>query len=113
MYTLKVANKTPVFQNFVVDDPIPTNTKFFWGWFFDSHNQRIHWAGKLAPHQTQIIHFWVRIDPNAGLGTVITNTATLTDGAVGDTATVTTTVVHPREAGADDYTGGGSRSTCR
>jgi immune inhibitor A len=101
-YTLRVVNKTPVVQPFVVDDPIPANTTFIWGWYYDHANQRIHWTGNLAPYQTAILHFWVWVDRDASLGTPITNTAYLTDGGVGGTASVTTTVVSAAEAMADD-----------
>jgi uncharacterized repeat protein (TIGR01451 family) len=102
-YTLKVVNKTPVFQPFVVDDPLPANTTFIYGRYYDPVNKRIHWTGQLAPYQTRDIDFWVRINRDIPLGTVITNQANLADGALGDTASTTTNVVAPCFAIADDF----------
>jgi hypothetical protein len=101
-YSLKVVNKTPVFQPFVVDDPIPDNTTFVWSPYYDAVNNRIHWSGILAPYQNRGISFWVMINPSTPLGTVIANEAFLTDGALGDTASAMTTVVSPSEAYLDD-----------
>jgi uncharacterized repeat protein (TIGR01451 family) len=98
-YTLKVVNKTPVDQSFEVNDPIPANTTFSWVWgrYYDHANNRIHWTGSVAPYRTEYLDFWVKIDRNTPLYTLITNEAFLTDGALGDTASVTTEVVAAKE----------------
>ena len=105
-YTLRAVNQTPVFQPVVIQDPIPANTKFVKGRFYDPVDKQIEYEGMLAPYQTLVLNFWVRIDNGTPLGTVITNDATLTDEAVGDTASVSTTVVTPKEAYGDSSLGG-------
>jgi hypothetical protein len=53
----------------------------------------IHWKGQVAPWSKRTIQFWVRVDSDAPIGTIITNEAYLADNAHGDTASVTTEVV--------------------
>jgi hypothetical protein len=108
-YTLKVTNKTPEFQSFEVNDPIPANTSFFWLWgrYYDHANKQIHWTGHLGPYATEYLSFWVIIDRSTLPGTSITNDATLTDGAVGGTASVTTEVVNCKEHIQDEMENNG------
>jgi len=113
-YTLKVTNTTPVSQTFELNDPIPTNTRFNRGRYDDhdskvsyefteSTSDRYHqshdgpyydrttnsivWNGKIGPHRTQHFTFQVRVDRGTAVGTIITNTAVLTDSALGASAT--------------------------
>jgi immune inhibitor A len=93
MYTLKVRNTTPAPQSFVLDDPIPANTTFFWGLHYNAASNSIHWEGKLAPRQTVVLVYIVKVNRDTPDGTIITNEAHVADSATGDTASVTTTVV--------------------
>jgi immune inhibitor A len=113
-YTLKVTNTTPVSQTFDLNDPIPANTHFNRGryddhdsrvsyeftestsdWhhshhdgpYYDRNTNSIVWKGKIGPHKTQYFTFQVRVDRGTAVGTIITNTAVLTDSALGATAT--------------------------
>lgn len=92
-YTLKVRNLTPVCQPFVLDDPIPEYATFKWGRHYDADSNSIHWEGMVCPRRTQRTHFWVRVNWDTEVGTIITNEAYLADGALGDSASVTTEVV--------------------
>jgi uncharacterized repeat protein (TIGR01451 family) len=113
-YTLKVTNTTPVSQTFDLNDPIPANTHFNRG-RYDDHDSRVSyeftastsdryhhshdgpyydrdtnsivWKGKIGPHRTQYFTFQVRVDRATAVGTIITNTAVLTDSALGASAT--------------------------
>jgi len=91
VYSLKVRNTTLAPQSFVVDDPIPENTTFFHGKYYDAAANKIHWEGKLAPRQTANLTFIVKVNPGTQ-GTTITNQATLADGAIGGSATAETTI---------------------
>jgi len=92
-YTLKVRNLTPVIQSFVLDDPIPANTTFVWGRYYDPASNSIHWEGNLAPHMTRVLELVVKVNKGTPVGTIITNEAHVADGALGDSASVTTEVV--------------------
>jgi uncharacterized repeat protein (TIGR01451 family) len=91
-YTLTIRNTTPVEQWFALDDPIPEHTTFSKGKYYDAGSDSIHWEGTIAPYGTLVTHFWVSVDSEAEAGTIITNEAYLTDGALGDSATVTSEV---------------------
>jgi hypothetical protein len=91
-YTLKIVNTTPVFQSFELNDPIPENTTFFKGWFYDRQSKSIHWKGMIAPYRTQYLTFTVKVNKGVPKGTVITNQAYLTDGALGASASAEATV---------------------
>ena len=91
-YTLKVSNLTLTSQSFVVDDPIPANTTYLGGPGYDPATNKIHVEGKVPAGGTHTIVITVRVNPGTLLGTVIGNTATLTDDALGATASATTTV---------------------
>lgn len=91
-YTLKIYNTTPVRQSFVLDDPVPEHTSFVKGGHYDTDSNSMHWEGWLDPYEKAVLHFWVTVDEDAPSGTLITNKAYLTDGALGDSAYVTTEV---------------------
>jgi immune inhibitor A len=97
-YQLKVQNLGPASQPFTVSDPIPANTTFF----KDSHSHHdnyynadtnsIEWTGTIGPNQTKVIEFWVKVNKGTPTGTEITNLATLSDDALGSSASATTIV---------------------
>jgi len=75
-----------------LNDPIPENTTFLKGWFYDHETNSIHWKGTVAPYKTEYLVFWVKVNKPTPAGTVITNQAYLTDGALGDSASAETTI---------------------
>jgi immune inhibitor A len=91
-YALKITNKTPVFQSFELNDAIPEYTTFFRGMFYDHETNSIHWKGKLAPYETKVVAFLVKVGKDTLKDTIIINEAYLTDEALGDIATVETIV---------------------
>jgi hypothetical protein len=91
-YALKITNKTPVFQSFELNDAIPEYTTFFRGMFYDHETNSIHWKGKLAPYETKVVAFLVKVGKDTPKDTIIINEAYLTDGALGDSVTVETIV---------------------
>ncbi len=92
-YRLTVRNPTPIDQPFVLNDPIPENTTFVWGRYYDPDTNSIHKEGTLRPGRTFRTTFYVRVDADTPVGTIITNEAYLADDALGDSAFVTTEVV--------------------
>jgi immune inhibitor A len=91
-YTLMVVNTTPVMQPYELTNPIPANTTFYHGCFYDKKTNSIHSKGMLAPRGTQYITFSVKVNRDVPKGTVVTSQAQLTDGALGDSASVDVTV---------------------
>jgi hypothetical protein len=91
-YTLKIVNTTPVIQSFKLVNPIPENTKFFKGCFYDHKTNSIQFNGKIPPHGTRYIVFSVKVNKDVPKGTLITSQAQLSDGALGDTTLVEVTV---------------------
>jgi len=89
-YELKVRNLTPATQSFKVSDPIPANTRYKSGSCYKAATNSIEWAGTLGPNQTKTMQFSVTINRNAPHGSNITNVATLSDDALGSTASATT-----------------------
>ncbi len=98
-YMLKVQNLGPATQPFSVSDPIPANTTFEGGRFYNAATNSIEWTGMVRPHETKVLVFWVTVDAATPVGTVITNNATLSDDALGSSASATSTVVehHPHD----------------
>ncbi len=96
MYELKVRNTSPASQPVKISDPIPANTTYmkvkYMGNYYNAATNSIEWSGTLYPYQTKVILFWVIVNKNIPSGTVITNTATLSDDALGSSDTVTTIV---------------------
>ena len=92
VYELKVRNISPAPQRFAVSDPIPANTTFVGGRYFDAATNSIEWTGELDAHETKVIVFSVKVNPGTPKGTKITNTATLSDDASGSSASATTMV---------------------
>ena len=91
-YQLKVRNLSPAPQPFTVVDPVPANTTFLNGAGYNSATNTIEWTGTISPNQTKVLVFTVTVNAGTPSGTVITNEATLTDDALGATASATTTV---------------------
>jgi uncharacterized repeat protein (TIGR01451 family) len=96
-YQLRVQNLGPATQPFSVSDPIPANTTFEGGRFYNAATNSIEWKGTIRPHETKVLVFWVTVNEDTPIGTVITNNATLSDDALGASASATSTVVehHP------------------
>jgi len=92
-YTLKVVNTTPVAQRFVLNDPLPADVTIVNGGpFYDADTNSIHWEYWVPPNTSRAIFYSVKVNKGVAAGTVITNEAVLTDGALGDTASVSITV---------------------
>jgi hypothetical protein len=91
-YTLRIYNTTPIRQVYALDNPIPEYTTYVKGDGYDADSNSMHWEGWLAPYETAVLHFWVMVNADAPSGTLIINEAYLTDGALGDSASVTTEV---------------------
>jgi immune inhibitor A len=91
-YTLRIYNTTPIRQAYSLDNPIPEYSTYVKGDGYDADSNSMHWEGWLAPYETVVLHFWVMVDADAPSGTLIINEAYLTDGALGDSASVTTEV---------------------
>jgi immune inhibitor A len=94
-YNLSVTNLSPIWQHFVVDDPLPEYTHYVLGGHYDEVSNSIHWEGTVPPEETAEIAVLVTLDADVPVGTQITNTAVLTDDALGDSDSITTEVVAP------------------
>ncbi len=93
-YTIKVQNLTPAPQPFVLDDMVPAGTTIVGHMHdYDKATNSVHVTGTVPARGTSTIVLKVRVNRDAAAGTVITNTATLTDGAVGVLTDSTTTTV--------------------
>ena len=92
MYQLKVRNLSPAPQPFTVSDPIPVNTTYVSGSYYNAVTNSIEWTGTIGVNQTRVSVFSVKVNAGTSAGTVITNNATLTDDASGSNASVTTVV---------------------
>jgi immune inhibitor A len=97
-YTFKVRNLTPAEQPFVLDDILPVGTTFVAdrhddGYDYDRTTNTIRVSDTVPANKTVSVEITVRVDRDAVPGTVITNTATLTDDAVGVLKDSTTTTV--------------------
>ena len=91
-YTLTVTNSTPVAQHFTVTSPIPANTTYKSGASYKKSAGSIIWSGSVKPGKAKSTVFSVKVNAGTGAGTVITNSSTLTDDALGGKASVTATV---------------------
>ena len=91
-YTLLVRNQSPTAQSIAIDDPVPPNTTAAQTLYFNRSTNSFHIAAKVPPFATIPFVVSVRVNPGTPNGTVITNTATSSDGALGDQATAVTTV---------------------
>ena len=91
-YTLTVTNNSPVKQSFMVTNPIPANTTFKSGGGYKRDSNTIVWTGTVDPGKAKVGKFSVAVNVGTPAGTVITNTATMSDGALGGAASATTTV---------------------
>jgi len=92
IYRLKVRNLSPARQPFTVSDPIPANTTFRRGDYYNAATNSIAWTGTIGPNGTKVSQFWVTVNAGTPRRTVITNNATLTDDASGSSASARTTV---------------------
>ena len=87
-YTLVVTNNSPVKQVFTVRSPIPVNTTLKSGKGYDAGSNSIVWTGIVNPGKSKKGKFSVTISPFTAPGTIIGNISTLTDDALGGTASV-------------------------
>lgn len=94
-FKLTVRNNSPIPQKFVIHDPIPANTQFIHGMHFNAEMNAIHWEGNVAPYEDRNMYYIVQVLSETPGDAVITNTAYLFDGALGDVAETTTTVMLP------------------
>jgi immune inhibitor A len=93
MYQLKVRNMSPVPQEFSVSDPLPAGTTYLRGSDYDAATNTVEWSGTVQPYGVKVTHVWVRVNAGVEPGTEIVNAATLTDDALGGSASVTTKVM--------------------
>jgi immune inhibitor A len=91
-YTVTVRNPGPAKQPFRVEAPIPANTTFSSGKYYDKTARSIVWKGTVAAGQTKTLVYYVKVNKGTAAGTLITNTATLYDDANGSTSSAKTTV---------------------
>ena len=92
MYQLEVRNLSPAPQAVTVSDPIPANTTYKSGGYFNTATNCTEWTGTIAAYETRAIVFSVKVNAGTPAGTVITNNATLTDDASWSNASATTVV---------------------
>ena len=87
-YTLVVTNNTPIKQAFTIQSPIPANTALKSGKGYNAGLNSIVWTGTLNPGKRKKGKFSVTVSPLTAPGTIIENTSTLTDDALGSAASV-------------------------
>lgn len=87
-YTLVVANNSPIKQAFTVRSPVPANTTIKSGKGYDAGSNSIVWTGVANPGKSKKGKFSVTVSPFTIPGTIIGNISTLTDDALGGTASV-------------------------
>jgi immune inhibitor A len=91
-YSLVVTNNTPVKQSFTVLSPIPSSTTYKSGKSYDTGSNSIVWSGIVNPGKSKKGKFSVTVNADTPSGTSIENMSTLSDGAMGDAASVSATV---------------------
>jgi uncharacterized repeat protein (TIGR01451 family) len=91
-YQIMVKNLTPVAQEFTLSDPIPANTEIVRRINYNPATNAVEWSGVLEPWGFKTFHVYVRIKSGTPGGTALVSTATVKDGAVGGSASATTTV---------------------
>jgi uncharacterized repeat protein (TIGR01451 family) len=92
-YTVKVRNTSPVPQMITITDLIPANTTYVYGSFYDAAKNAIVWNTTVQGGATQNISFTVKVNAGTPIGTMITNTVTVTDDALGSTAALKLKVI--------------------
>jgi uncharacterized repeat protein (TIGR01451 family) len=92
-YTIKVKNLSPVNQKITINDPLPAQVTFKSPLsVFNSTQNAVVWSGWLRPNATRVLTYIVKINNGVPSGTIITNEVTVTDNALGGSASATTTV---------------------
>jgi len=91
-YQLKVRNLSPAPQRFTVNDPIPANTTYLKGNYYDAGSNSIKWSGTVAPGEVKVSQVWVTVNKGTPRDTEIKNVATLSDDSSGGSASATTVV---------------------
>jgi immune inhibitor A len=92
VYQLKVRNLGPAPQPFTVRDPLPANTTYLSGDYFNAATKSIVWTGTIGANETRVSVFTATVNAGTPPGTIIKNDATLSDDALGSGASVTTAV---------------------
>jgi hypothetical protein len=87
-----VRNLGPAPQPFSVSDPIPANTTYVSGNYYNAATNSIEWSGTVGANKTLVTTFAEKVNVGTPSRAAITNTATLCDDASGSSATVTTKV---------------------
>lgn len=92
VYKMTLKNQSPIPQHFALHAAMPANTTYVMGRYYDRATNSIMWEGTIPPQMTLVSFLTVKVNRGVAPGTVISNTTTLLDDALGDTATVTVTV---------------------
>jgi uncharacterized repeat protein (TIGR01451 family) len=91
-YTLTIINWSPITQSFVVNNPIPKDTRYSSGLFYNRKANSIQWKGRVRPYGKEVLTFTVMVGSNTPEGVTITSQAVLQDSALGDTSSVSVQV---------------------
>jgi immune inhibitor A len=92
-YMITLKNLSPIPQKVVLDAPIPENTTFAGGMFYNRHTKSIHLETTLIPNFTFVVGYKVRVNSGTPVDTVITGAAQVKDDGLGAAAIATTTIV--------------------
>jgi immune inhibitor A len=92
VYRLTVTNVSPATQTFTVVDPIPADTTYVAGGYYNAATKSIEWTGMVGAGRTVAFTFVVKVKPGTARGTVIVNSAALHDDASGSSAGASTKV---------------------
>jgi len=87
-YTITLVNDGLMTSKARVDDVLPANVTFESGPVvsgggsggYDGGTRRIYWSGQIPPAQTVTVVYYVRVNTPLNDGTLITNTAAISDG---------------------------------
>jgi len=87
-YTITLVNDGLMTSRTRVDDVLPANVTFESGPVvsgggsggYDGGTRRIYWSGQIPPAQTVTVVYYVRVNTPLNDGTLITNTAAISDG---------------------------------
>jgi uncharacterized repeat protein (TIGR01451 family) len=92
-YNITLKNQSPIPQKVVFDAPIPENTTFAGGMFYNPHTKSIHVETTVMPYFPLMLGYKVRVNPGTPVDTIITGAAQVKDDGLGATASVTSTVI--------------------
>lgn len=91
-YTITFKNPTPVTQKFTLYVPVPEGTTYVSGEHFNAQQNAIVWEGSMVASATANIKLKVLVPEGTPKDTVIDATAYIYDEAVGNSASVSSTV---------------------